>query len=182
VSAVPVETIVNFIRIDDRTATGGQPTTEQLEGAREAGIRQVINLAPHDVDGALPGEAALVTGLGMAYHHIAVPWDAPEAAHLARFGAVMDAIGEAPVLIHCQANYRVTAFYAAYAVHRLGWSEADAHALIDRIWTLRPDSKCRRCGGRSSSDRSLSRHSRSARDSSCSVPAGPACCRRNPPA
>jgi uncharacterized protein (TIGR01244 family) len=134
-TAAPIETIVNFIRIDDRTVTAGQPTPAQLIGAKESGIRRVINLAPHDVDGALPDEAALVAGLGMAYHHIPVPWDRPDLAHVRCFEEVMDEGADRPVLIHCQANYRVTAFYAAYARRRLGWTEAQATGLIDRIWT-----------------------------------------------
>jgi uncharacterized protein (TIGR01244 family) len=135
VSVEPIETIVNFIRVDDRTATAGLPTPAHLRGAKEAGIRHVVNLVPDDVDGALPDEARLVGELGMTYHHIPVPWGEPEIDHLRRFIAVMDESGDAPVLIHCQANYRVTAFYAVYAMHRLGWSEGQASALIDRIWS-----------------------------------------------
>ena len=37
-------------------------------------------------------------------------------------------------LIHCAANFRVTAFYTLYARKHLGWSEAQAAALRDRIW------------------------------------------------
>ena len=37
-------------------------------------------------------------------------------------------------LIHCAANFRVTAFYSLYAEKHLGWSEAQADALRSKIW------------------------------------------------
>ena len=37
-------------------------------------------------------------------------------------------------LIHCAANFRVTAFYSLYAQKHLGWSEGQAEALRARIW------------------------------------------------
>jgi hypothetical protein len=33
----------------------------------------------------------------------------------------------------------VTAFYSLYAMQRLGWSKAQADALIARIWTSHPE-------------------------------------------
>jgi hypothetical protein len=57
---------------------------------------------------------------------------------LDQFAALMDRLAERRVLVHCQGNYRVTAFYALYASVRLGWSTDQADALIDRIWTSHP--------------------------------------------
>jgi len=31
-------------------------------------------------------------------------------------------------------NMRVTAFYSSYAIKHLGWSEAQAEALVARVW------------------------------------------------
>ena len=60
-----LEDVFNFVRIDDRIITGGQPTQEQLEECAAAGIAGVINLAPHDPDNfALPGESETVADLG----------------------------------------------------------------------------------------------------------------------
>ena len=131
--------IYNFIAIDDATATAGQPSEAQFRAAREAGYEVVVNLAPDGLDTSLPDERELLGSLGFHYHHIPVPWNAPDLDHLDRFIAAMDAAAGRRTLVHCQANYRVTAFYALYASQRLGWSEAQADALIDRIWKSRPD-------------------------------------------
>jgi uncharacterized protein (TIGR01244 family) len=135
-----VESILNFIRIDERIGTGGQPTREQLEAARDAGYQAVINLAPDNADNhALPCEAAWVAALGLSYHHIPVEWTKPEAAQFHAFEAAMRNTRHQKVLIHCAANFRVTAFFALYAMRHVGWSADQADALIDRIWRSRPD-------------------------------------------
>ena len=130
--------IFNFIEIDPSTGTAGQPTEAQFGELREAGYEAVVNLAPDGLDTSLPDEAALVRGLGMEYHHIPVPWTEPSRAQLDQFAALMDRLAGRRVLIHCQGNYRVTAFYALYATSRLGWSADQADVLINRIWTSHP--------------------------------------------
>ena len=37
-------------------------------------------------------------------------------------------------LIHCAANFRVTAFYSLYALRHLGWSESQADAFRASVW------------------------------------------------
>jgi hypothetical protein len=46
----------------------------------------------------------------------------------------MDANAGRHVLIHCAANFRVTAFYGLYAMHSLGWNEAQVDALRAGVW------------------------------------------------
>jgi uncharacterized protein (TIGR01244 family) len=133
-----VTDIYNFIAIDDRLATAGQPSEDQFRAARGAGYEVVINLAPDGLDTSLPDERGLLESLGIEYHHIPVPWNEPRLDQLERFGAVMDDTAGRRTLVHCQANYRVTAFYALYAQARQGWSEAEADSLIKRIWASRP--------------------------------------------
>lgn len=133
-----VDEIYNFIRIDESLATSGQPTAEQFRRAREAGYEVVINLAPDGLDTSLPEERALLGELGMEYHHLPVAWSEPRLDQLEAFGALMDASAGRRTLVHCQANYRVTVFVALYAAAKRGWTETQADALIDRIWTSNP--------------------------------------------
>jgi uncharacterized protein (TIGR01244 family) len=130
--------IYNFVEIDPSTGTAGQPTEVQFGELREAGYEAVINLAPDGLDTSLPDEAELVRALGMEYHHIPVQWTEPGHAQLDQFAGLMDRLSGRRVLIHCQGNYRVTAFYALYAGDRLGWTTDRADALIDRIWSSHP--------------------------------------------
>ena len=134
------ESIFNFIRVSESVATGGQPTQAQIEAAHAEGFEAVVNLAPHDQQsGALPDEADLVESLGMAYHHIPVDWMMPLKENFTAFVQTMDGLGDRKVLVHCAANYRVSAFYSTYAMKKHGWSAQQADALIARIWESRPE-------------------------------------------
>lgn len=127
--------IYNQIRVDDRIATAGQPSADQLQDARAEGFEAVINLAPLDpTKGALPDEAGLVESLGMDYFHIPVDWLAPQRDDFNRFREIMDALQGRRILIHCVANFRVTAFYSRWAMRAEGWSRQHADELVARIW------------------------------------------------
>lgn len=128
------EDIYNYRRVNEHLITGGQPSEDQLRAAAAEGFTTIINLAILDPRYALPDEAGLARALGMAYHHIPVEWEHPTASDFATFEQVMDAVSQEKTLLHCAANFRVTAFYSLYAVKRLGWTEAEAEAFRDSIW------------------------------------------------
>jgi uncharacterized protein (TIGR01244 family) len=126
--------IYNYRKINDQLITGGQPTEAQLRSAAEEGFTTVINLATDDPRFFLPDEADLVRSLGMAYHHIPVEWHHPTMADFEAFENLLAQLPEVKTLIHCMANFRVTAFYALYAQKHLGWSEAQAEAFRMSVW------------------------------------------------
>ena len=131
--------IFNFIRIDDKTVTAGQPTEDQLRSVSSEGYQAVINLATIDPRYSLDDEEKSCKSLGMTYFHIPVEWENPRLEDYEEFKRVMTEVADQQVLIHCAANYRVTAFYAAYANRFLGWSDEQASNLRDRIWASNPD-------------------------------------------
>lgn len=51
----------------------------------------------------------------------------------------MDGLRSKKVLVHCAANFRVTAFFSLYAMKREGWTAEQGNQLISRIWESRPD-------------------------------------------
>ena len=135
-----IDTIPNFIQVDDHTILGGQPTEQHFRSARAAGYEVVVNLAPTSaIEHSLPDEAELLAGLGFEYHHIPVAWSAPTVGDFDQFADLMNSMGDRPALIHCAGNFRVTAFYALYAITRFGWSDEQAEALMDRVWKSHPD-------------------------------------------
>ncbi len=129
----------NFVQVDERIATSGQPSAAQLHAARDEGYEVVINLAPEQADNALPGERELLRSLGIEYHNIPVAWTDPRIDQLREFEALMDASIGRRTLVHCAANFRVTVFFALYARAKLGWSGDRCDALIRRIWATEPD-------------------------------------------
>ena len=128
------EEIRNFLPLSEKLFTGGMPNAEQLRDAAEQGVQVVINLALHDIQNALPEEEKLVRSLGMTYINIPVIWNNPTRENLNEFLEAMDAHSEEKVLVHCEANYRATAFPALYRILRLGWKREDALDVMHQIW------------------------------------------------
>lgn len=134
VATMPDSGLFNEIRIGDRLITSGQPTTDQLRALAAGGCLTVVNLAPATSRGALPDEGELVRSLGMAYHLIPVAWDRPTEEDFQAFDSVMLDLPPGLALLHCMANYRVTAFYGLHALKHLGWTPEQADALMAPIW------------------------------------------------
>jgi protein tyrosine phosphatase (PTP) superfamily phosphohydrolase (DUF442 family) len=126
--------IYNFLALSDTLFTGGMPKADQLTDAAQRDVQIVINLAPHTVPDALPDEEQLVNSLGMQYIHIPVVWTTPTKDGLDRFIAVMDENKDKKILVHCQANFRATAFVALYRILRQGWDQQDAIEDMHKIW------------------------------------------------
>lgn len=129
------EAIYNTIQVSDTIWTSGQPTEDQLRSVATEGVHTVINLAPYEPGGSLANEAEIVGSLGMTYHHIPVVWEEPKETDFAAFERVMATIGTDKTLIHCIANFRVTAFYSLYAYKHLGWSQDQVEAFRAPIWS-----------------------------------------------
>jgi protein tyrosine phosphatase (PTP) superfamily phosphohydrolase (DUF442 family) len=130
-----LEEIRNFLPLSENLLSGGMPKAEQLRDAAGQGVQVVINLALHDNPNALSEEEKLVKSLGMTYINIPVVWTHPTRENLNEFLDAMDAHNEEKVLVHCEANYRATAFPALYRILRLGWKREDALEVMHQIWS-----------------------------------------------
>ena len=130
--------IRNFVAIDERIGTAGQPTREQFALIAEAGYSCVINLAMPDHRESIHDEGTLVTALGMSYIHLPVPFDAPTPEQVRRFCDIMDALAGEKVFIHCIMNYRVSAFLYLYFKYWRGYGEAEARSPMFEQWQPDP--------------------------------------------
>jgi len=130
--------ITNFLAVDARIGTAGQPSEAELADVAAGGYRAVVNLGLTGTDYALPDEAGLAASLGLAYRHLPVKFDAPALADFEAFVAQMDAWAADRVFVHCAANFRVSAFMGLYGELRLGWDRdrADRHART--FWDPNP--------------------------------------------
>ena len=126
--------IYNYWFYHEKLSSSGMPTAEQMKEVADASVQVVINLAPHDVQHALPDESKLVNELGMEYINIPVIWRAPEQEALIRFMNAMDAHMDKKIHVHCEANYRASAFIMMYRVLRLDWKKEDAIPIMERMW------------------------------------------------
>ena len=128
-----VENITNYLRISDRISSSGQPDEDGFRSIAAAGFRAVINLAMPDSENAIPEEGSIVTELGMTYHHIPVPFDAPKTRHLKQFFGLMESLQGENVWVHCVVNYRVSAFLYLYRRWK-GMPDTEARMAVLKDW------------------------------------------------
>jgi protein tyrosine phosphatase (PTP) superfamily phosphohydrolase (DUF442 family) len=126
--------IYNFLQLTGKLSTSGMPTPGQLPEVAEAGVEFVVNLATSKSEGWIPNEGELLTGLDVEYLAIPVDWDQPTAQNLTDFMNAMDAHKDKHVHVHCQANFRATAFVTLYRILRLGWEKEAALIDLRKIW------------------------------------------------
>ena len=126
--------IYNYLLYDDKLSSSGMPTAEQMKTVAEAGVDLVINLAPHDVPNAIPDEPELVASLSMDYINIPVNWNTPTRDSLNLFMDAMDRNRGKSILVHCEANFRASAFITMYRILRLDWNPEEAFEVMHTIW------------------------------------------------
>lgn len=128
------EGIYNYIQYSDRFASSGQPTAEQLNAQKAAGVERVVYIAFSDQEHSLPAEDRIAKNLGLNYLHIPVDWKAPQKRDYYLFAQAMQLEPERKTLLHCQANFRATAFAMLYRVLHEGVPLDQAKADMNSIW------------------------------------------------
>lgn len=126
--------VLNYRELSPLFASSGQPTETQFEAIRDSGFERIVNLAFSTDRRAVAGEDELVRSLGMDYVQIPVVFEAPTAADFATFAAVMQRDPGARTLLHCQVNWRASAFAFLYRVLFQNVPVADAKADLDAVW------------------------------------------------
>ncbi len=128
--------IYNYLYLTEKLSSSGMPTPDQLKQVSEAGVKFVINLATSKSEGWIPNEGEWLNRLGVDYLSIPVDWENPTRQNLLDFMDAMDAHKDERVHVHCQANFRATAFVTLYRILRLGWKTEDAFLDLRKIWNL----------------------------------------------
>lgn len=126
--------IYNFLQLTDSLFSSGMPTPEQIPSLAEKGVQVVINLATSKSEGAIPNEKELVEAQKIKYYNIPVEWSNPTVEDLDQFFSLMDENKDSKVLVHCQANYRATAFITLYRILQLGWDREKAFVDMNKMW------------------------------------------------
>jgi protein tyrosine phosphatase (PTP) superfamily phosphohydrolase (DUF442 family) len=133
-NAQTFEDISNYLEYSDNFASAGQPTEAELELIRNAGFERIVYLAFSTDTRAIPAEDRLVRDLGMDYVQIPVMWESPTVSDFASFAAVMQRAPDKKTLLHCQANFRASAFGFLYRVIHENVPVAEAKAEMNTIW------------------------------------------------
>ena len=131
-----VDQAYNFKQITSTVSTAGILTKQQLEELGSEGYEVVICLLPSDSEYAIDGEPSIVQEQDIEYVYIPVDFAAPTEEDYQKCAAEMVGLSGKKAILHCAANYRVTAFYGIYANQELGWSENQVRELIGSIWNI----------------------------------------------
>jgi uncharacterized protein (TIGR01244 family) len=111
--------IRNFLRVNEKFCTGGQPRLEHLAKLKEEGVKSIINLrqpSEHRAD----EEEATAKQLGLRYYNIPVAYQNPTDEQVTEFLRLTDDPENLPAFIHCTAAIRVGAFWMIRRVLRDG--------------------------------------------------------------
>jgi len=132
----PVAGVVapNVVVISPMLVTAGQPTRASLQGLKAQGYGAVIYLAPGDSKDAIPDEAEILKSQGIEFVHVPIPWQAPEAKHLAATAEALNRLKGQKVLVHCQMNMRVSAVTFLYRTIYAKEDPAKAWVDVKKVW------------------------------------------------
>lgn len=129
-----LEAINNYLKVDDRLSTSGQPLATEIQLLADDGCVTLINLITPDSKNAIPNEGELATELGMTYVHIPVIWSEPKVSDWEQYSALLNT-SDRKTHAHCVVNMRVSAFTFLYRVIHQEVDPTDAKALMETIWT-----------------------------------------------
>ncbi len=115
--------------------SSGQLSERDIRSLPALGFDVVVNLALPTASNALPGEAELVTGQGMAFAHIPVVWEDPRPEQFTQFVGVLNAFAGRRVWVHCAMNMRVSAFIYLYRRLVLGEADEEASFPMRVVWS-----------------------------------------------
>ncbi|MGB0558385.1 MAG: protein tyrosine phosphatase family protein [Pseudohongiellaceae bacterium] len=126
--------IVNFRQYSATFASAGQPTREQFATIAENGFERVVYIAFTNNPNALPDADQVVKGLGMEYMQVPVDYQNPLPDEFYAFADAMERNKQKKTLLHCQVNYRATAFSFLYRVIFEDVALAEAKADMNTVW------------------------------------------------
>ncbi|HSD69781.1 MAG TPA: protein tyrosine phosphatase family protein [Woeseiaceae bacterium] len=134
--------ISNYREYSPMFSSSGQPTRQQLEMLRDSGFERIVYIAFTNSGKAFADEDQVVKKLGMDYVQIPVDWENPTHGDFHAFAGTMQTGRQKRTLLHCQVNYRASAFGFLYRVIYERVPVADAKRDMNSVWE--PDETWRR--------------------------------------
>lgn len=133
-SAAGLEDISNYREYSPLFASSGQPSKKQLRLLKDAGYERIVYIAFTNSGKAFDDEDQVVKELGMDYIQIPVVWDAPTESDFYAFAGAMQLGPEKKTLLHCQVNFRASAFSFLYRVIYRDVPVSEAKRDMNTVW------------------------------------------------
>ena len=134
-ASADLEDIASYREYSETLSSAGQPSEEQLQDAWVDGFERVVYLAFTDQQSSVAHEDRFVKELGMEYVHIPVNWGAPTSSDFYLFAGMMQRQPGKKTLVHCQVNFRASAFSFLYRVIYEDVAVSEAKADMNSVWT-----------------------------------------------
>lgn len=125
----------NRVDISPKLVTSGQPSAGALATLKANGFEAVIYLAPPTVHDAVRDEHQIVTKQGLTFVNIPIRFDDPTEADFRAYAAVLDALADRKVLVHCQVNMRASVMTFLYRAIVRKEPPAGAYDAVTKIWS-----------------------------------------------
>jgi uncharacterized protein (TIGR01244 family) len=106
--------IPNYVEYSPRIGAGGQPTDEGMKLLAEKGYKSVINIRSGSEQFDLAGEEKLAMQLGLRYYMIPFIAREPSEGQALAFNALMTALRDNKVFVHCGSGNRVGSLMMIY--------------------------------------------------------------------
>jgi len=132
------EDVPHVLCVDEKVATGGQPTDAAYAKLAANGYRAVLNLRTASEGVDLKHEQEVVEKAGLRYVNIPVVSSSPKPEQAEEFIKAVKNSDNQPMLIHCGSANRVGAFLMIYRVVELGWPEDKALEEATRVGLTSP--------------------------------------------
>lgn len=133
-TAAELTDISNYREYSPLFSSSGQPTKEQLDVLRDTGFERIVYIAFTNSGNAFADEDQIVKKLGMDYVQIPVDWENPTRGDFYAFAGSMQTGPKKRTLLHCQVNYRASAFSFLYRVIYEAVPVADAKRDMNIVW------------------------------------------------
>ena len=128
-----IKRIKNYVPISEKLHTCGQITGESLGALEAEGVEAIISVNAEEF-GAIESLKRQAQAKGIKFVNVPVSWDNPTISSLEDFFDAMDQNKGAEVLVHCQLNWRASAFVYLYRTLRLKESKKEAEKALKKIW------------------------------------------------
>ncbi|MEE4217766.1 MAG: protein tyrosine phosphatase family protein [Xanthomonadales bacterium] len=126
--------IENYREYSPSFSSAGQPGEEQFGLLKREGFERIVYIAFNSSRGAVENEDQVAKDLGMDYVQVPVAWEKPLKSDFYAFAGAMQQEPQKKTLLHCQANYRASAFAFLYRVLYQGVPVAEAKAAMNSVW------------------------------------------------
>src|SRR6266404_5757359 len=130
--------VPRILCVDERVATGGQPTDAAFAKLAANGYRAALNLRTGSEGIDLKHERETIEKAGMRFVNIPVVSSAPKPEQVDEFIKAVKDKDNQPMLIHCGSANRVGAFWMIYRVVEQGWPEDKALDEATKIGLTSP--------------------------------------------